>query len=98
MAIAERRLTDMDELEILQRAGLATAIGLLIGIERGWQSRQAKDGGRVAGIRTFTLIGGLGGFCGLLPGTLTLGLCLAGFAIPFGLFEWWRARKTANFS
>jgi uncharacterized membrane protein (DUF4010 family) len=88
----------MNELEILQRAGLAVAIGLLIGIERGWQERQAKDGARVAGIRTFTLIGGLGGICGLLPGAVTLGLCLAGFAIPFGLFEWRRAREMESFS
>ncbi len=88
----------MSELEILQRAGLAAAIGLLIGIERGWQARQARDGARVAGIRTFTLIGGLGGFCGLLPGTVTLGLCLAGFAIPFGAFEWRRAKEADNFS
>jgi uncharacterized membrane protein (DUF4010 family) len=88
----------MSELEIFQRAGLATAIGLLIGIERGWQARQAKDGTRVAGIRTFTLIGGLGGICGLLPGTVTLGLCLAGFAIPFGAFEWRRAKEADNLS
>jgi uncharacterized membrane protein (DUF4010 family) len=88
----------MNELELLQRAGLAAAIGLLIGIERGWQARQAKAGSRVAGIRTFTLIGGLGGICGLLPGTVTLGLCLVGFAVPFGLFEWWRARQAENFS
>jgi len=88
----------MSELEILQRAGLATAIGLLIGIERGWQARQARDGARVAGIRTFTLIGGLGGICGLLPGTVTLGLCLAGFAIPFGAFEWRRAKEADNYS
>jgi len=88
----------MNEFEILQRAGLAVAIGLLIGIERGWQARQARDGSRVAGIRTFTLIGGLGGICGLLPGAATLGLCLAGFAIPFGVFEWRRARAANNFS
>jgi uncharacterized membrane protein (DUF4010 family) len=88
----------MDDVEILQRVGLAAAIGLLIGIERGWRSRQARDGSRVAGIRTFTLIGGLGGICGLLPGTITLGLCLAGFAIPFGAFEWRRAKETDNFS
>jgi uncharacterized membrane protein (DUF4010 family) len=88
----------MSELEILQRAGLAVAIGLLIGIERGWQARQARDGSRVAGIRTFTLIGGLGGVCGLLPGAVTLGLCLAGFAIPFGIFELRRARAAKNFS
>lgn len=88
----------MSEFEILQRAGLAAAIGLLIGIERGWQARQAGDGSRVAGIRTFTLIGGLGGICGLLPGVVTLGLCLVGFAIPFGLFEWRRARVRKRFS
>jgi len=44
------------------------------------------------------LIGGLGGICGLLPGGITLGLCLAGFAIPFGAFEWRRAKETDNFS
>ena len=88
----------MSDAEILQRAGLAAAIGLLIGIERGWQARQAKDGTRVAGIRTFTLIGGLGGICGLLPGAITLGLCLVGFALPFGFFEWRRAREMDNFS
>lgn len=88
----------MTDLEILQRAGLAAAIGLLIGIERGWQAREAKDGSRVAGIRTFTLIGGLGGIAGLLPGAATLGLSLLAFAIPFAFFEWRRARQMENFS
>ncbi len=88
----------MGDVEILQRACLAAAIGLLIGIERGWQTRQAPDGARVAGIRTFTLIGGLGGISGLLPGDITLGLCLVAFALPFGLFEWRRARASRNFS
>jgi len=55
------------DLELLQRAGLAAAIGLLIGIERGWQERDAKGGTRVAGVRTYTLIGVLGGIAGLLP-------------------------------
>ena len=39
----------------------AVAAGLLIGIERGWRQRGEADGTRVAGVRTFTLIGGLGG-------------------------------------
>jgi uncharacterized membrane protein (DUF4010 family) len=82
------------DLELLQRAGLAAAIGLLIGIERGWQEREAKSGSRVAGIRTFTLIGALGGIAGLLPGDITLGLGLLGFALPFGYFEWQRASQT----
>jgi uncharacterized membrane protein (DUF4010 family) len=44
---------------------LALAIGFLIGIERGWRQRQEEAGARVAGIRTFTLIGLLGGVIGL---------------------------------
>lgn len=84
--------------ELLQRVGLAAAIGLLIGIERGWQEREARDGARVAGIRTFTLIGVLGGIAGLLPGDITLGLCLLGFALPFGYFEWQRASQADSVS
>jgi uncharacterized membrane protein YhiD involved in acid resistance len=33
----------MTELELLQRAGLAAAIGLLIGIEHSWQERRVRD-------------------------------------------------------
>ena len=48
-------------MELLQRLGLALAVGLLIGAERGWQERSATEGERVAGIRTFGLLGMLGG-------------------------------------
>lgn len=88
----------LTELELFQRAGLAVAIGLLIGIERGWQARQARDGTRVAGIRTFTLIGALGGLAGMLPGSASLGACLIAFALPFGLFEWRKARANRTLS
>lgn len=86
----------MNDIELLQRVSLAAAIGLLIGIERGWQTRQMRNGGRVAGIRTYTLIAAMGGICALLPGDATLGLGLAGFALPFGFFEWRRARLANN--
>lgn len=46
--------------------GVALATGLLIGIERGWRQRDVITGGRVAGVRTFALLGGLGGMIGLL--------------------------------
>ncbi|QIK78677.1 MgtC/SapB family protein [Sphingomonas piscis] len=51
-----------------QALGLATATcaGLLIGIERGWRLQGATDGHRVAGVRTFTLLGMLGGLAGIL--------------------------------
>jgi len=43
---------------------LALAVGLLIGVERGWRLRDEKAGERVAGIRTFALLGLLGGLAG----------------------------------
>lgn len=44
----------------------ALAAGLLIGIERGWHQREQASGSRVAGIRTFTLIGGMGALVSLV--------------------------------
>jgi len=77
----------MEPLQLYQRIGLALAIGLLIGIERGWHERTLPEGGRVAGIRTFGLIGLLGGFAALLAeryGPLVLGfafIVLAGIML-----------------
>lgn len=47
-------------------AGGALAVGLLVGIERGWKLRDAAEGSRVAGVRTFTLLGLLAGLAGLV--------------------------------
>lgn len=47
--------------------GYALAIGLLVGLERGWDERDQPDGARVAGIRTFGLLGLAGGVGALLP-------------------------------
>lgn len=44
---------------------LSLAIGLMIGVERGWQLRGEEAGRRVAGIRTFALLGLTGGIAGL---------------------------------
>jgi uncharacterized membrane protein (DUF4010 family) len=90
----------MSELELLQRTALAAAIGLLVGIERGWQEREARDGARVGGIRTFTLIGTLGAISSLFsgPGGVALGLCFLAFALPFSLFEWRRAVQERSVS
>jgi uncharacterized membrane protein (DUF4010 family) len=46
--------------------GIALGIGLLIGIERGWTQRDHAAGTRVAGVRTFGLLGLAGGLIGLL--------------------------------
>lgn len=70
----------MDELELFRRLGLALAIGLLLGVERGWHARETPSGVRVAGVRTFALTGLLGGFSGWLA--LTTGPVLP--ALIFG--------------
>ena len=49
----------------------AVAAGLLIGIERGWKQRDEPDGTRVAGVRTFTLIGGAGGLAAVVARTVS---------------------------
>jgi uncharacterized membrane protein (DUF4010 family) len=57
----------------------ALAIGLLIGIERGWSEREGGEGERIAGIRTFSLIGLLGGVTALVSLQITPWLIVAGF-------------------
>jgi uncharacterized membrane protein (DUF4010 family) len=52
--------------ETVLQLATGLALGLLIGLERGWHEREAEEGMRVAGVRTFGLIGLLGGFAGLL--------------------------------
>lgn len=60
----------METIDLFQRVGLALAIGMLMGVERGWQARDLPEGMRAAGIRTFTLIGILGGVAGVFTATL----------------------------
>src|SRR3990167_7968539 len=48
-----------------QALGGALGVGLLVGLERGWRDRDLPEGGRVAGLRTFALIGLLGGLLAL---------------------------------
>jgi uncharacterized membrane protein (DUF4010 family) len=88
----------MDELEIFQRLGLALAIGLLVGVERGWDSGDAS-GARVAGVRTFALIGLFGGVAGWLStvlGAATLGLLFLGFAALVAVSYWLAVRHDGD--
>lgn len=63
----------------------------MIGIERGWRLRREKAGTRVAGVRTYALVGAAGGLGGLLAGLIgpaiaavlvagVTGLLMIGFA------------------
>src|SRR4051812_11873097 len=61
----------------------ALACGLLIGVERGFDLRGLRAGTRVAGVRTFTLVGlvsGLAGLAGQLGQPFVAGALVAGCA------------------
>lgn len=76
------------DIESLYFLLVALAIGLMIGIERGWQERASEEGQRIAGVRTYGLIGLLGGGFGLLAqqfGALVLGLGFIAVAVVIGL-------------
>lgn len=77
-------MNDFADAEHIALMGIALAIGLLIGVERGWKFRQAKEGERIAGLRTYGLTGLLGGGAGLLShylGTTAFGFVFLGFTI-----------------
>lgn len=88
-------------LEPFQGLGLALAIGLLVGVERGWRAREVAEGGRTAGIRTYALIGLLGGLAGLLGQTLG-GWAFAALGVPFAsafiAFKWREQAEDDDYS
>lgn len=60
------------DMDLLRALAAALGVGILIGIERGWSQREAVDGGRVSGLRTFGLLGLAGGIAARVPQTLGL--------------------------
>jgi len=66
--------------DLLRTLAAALAVGVLIGIERGWRQRDEADGGRVIGLRTFGLLGLAGGIAGHLPELLAAVIALAATA------------------
>lgn len=82
----------MEDLTPLRDVGIAFALGLLVGVERGWSARGERAGGRVAGFRTFGLLGLLGGIAGIALEAghdmlATLLAAVAGIALVAG---YWR--------
>ncbi|MBK8082363.1 MAG: MgtC/SapB family protein [Devosia sp.] len=91
----------MTTFDLIVRLAVALGIGLLVGLERGWQSRDEEGGRRAAGFRTFALSGLLGGAAAVL-GSLTdpvvLGFVFVGYLAVFAAFHWIEARAEQNFS
>jgi uncharacterized membrane protein (DUF4010 family) len=91
----------MDLNDLLSRLAVSLAIGLLVGLERGWRTREEEDHRRAAGFRTFALSGLLGGVTGALSlqaGGVLIGFVFAVYAAGFGAFHWLQARDEKNFS
>jgi uncharacterized membrane protein (DUF4010 family) len=86
----------MDFEDLMARFAVALGIGLLIGLERGWRTRDEAAGSRTAGIRTFAISGLLGGTAGALAlafggaanpgGGIVLGLSFATYAAVIAMF------------
>jgi len=98
--------TAMDIDQLLSRLAVSLGIGLLIGLERGWKTREVAAGRRAAGVRTFALCGLLGGMVaalGLAGGSvmsqaLVLGFGFAVFALVFAVFERDADRAAGSYS
>ncbi|MGY0613874.1 MgtC/SapB family protein [Vibrio sp. FJH11] len=63
---------------------IALLLGAIIGIQRGWVKRNSVEGSRVAGIRTYSLVGLLGGLVAILAdhySPLLLGFALIALVI-----------------
>lgn len=91
----------MEQTEILSRLGVSLAIGLLVGLERGWSQRGQEDHKRAAGFRTFALSGLLGGVAGLVAlsaGGVVLGFAFVAYAAAFAAFHWLEATTDHDLS
>lgn len=83
-------MTDTTSLAIA--LGAALACGLMIGVERGWRLRNERPGTRVAGVRTYSLLGGGGGLAGILAGLISpaVSAVIVLAACAGLLFGYWR--------
>jgi uncharacterized membrane protein (DUF4010 family) len=67
------------DLSLTFRLTVSLALGLIIGMERGWQIRESPEGFGVAGIRSFAFVGLLGGLSALLTQKLGVGVLIVTF-------------------
>jgi uncharacterized membrane protein (DUF4010 family) len=74
----------LNQLPMLTRLGVALAIGLMLGLERGWELRELHTAQRTAGLRTFGAIGLLGGVIAELAGDHGQ-MLIAAIAIALGI-------------
>lgn len=93
--------SDGSELDNFKALGIALAIGLLIGLERGWSSREQADGMRVAGLRTYGLLSLLGGIWAMLAqqgGAVLMGFAFLALTLMVLMAYRGSLKKFGNFS
>ncbi len=86
---------------LFRNLAIALALGLLIGLERGWSKRELEAGGRVAGIRTFSLISLLGALSLVLAQIVSAwvaALAFGGLALLLAAAAFVEADKTGRYS
>ncbi|MEI6798965.1 MAG: MgtC/SapB family protein [Pseudomonadota bacterium] len=91
----------MDHQDLLLRLGVALAIGILFGIERGWTLRAPETQDRASGIRSFALAGLIGGVSAVLGQTLGVAFsatAFLGFAAVFATFQWRESQTSRDWS
>jgi uncharacterized membrane protein (DUF4010 family) len=87
--------------DLFQRLSVSLAIGLLVGLERGWRARGEAAGQRTAGFRTYALSGLLGGVSAVLAAhssPVVLAAVFVAFTGAFAAFAWLEARADKSFS
>ncbi|MFO7788346.1 MAG: MgtC/SapB family protein [Halospina sp.] len=88
---------NMDALHL----GVALLLGMLVGLQRGWQARDRDPGQRIAGIRTHALTGLLGGITALLAREVSPWLLPSVFLglVALNLLAYWvRAPRSGDYS
>jgi uncharacterized membrane protein YhiD involved in acid resistance len=91
----------MGMMDLVTRLAVALAIGLLVGLERGWKTREEEDGKRAAGFRTFAISGLLGGVAAALSAVsdpIVLAAIFLGYLAVFAAFHWLEAKAEKSFS
>ncbi|MCF4164080.1 MgtC/SapB family protein [Zavarzinia compransoris] len=88
----------MDPLSSVGDLAIAFGCGAVIGFERGWKRRDDAEGSRVAGIRTFSLIGLIGGVAGLAGPGWPLAAAVVAVAGLLGLGYWREASADGDLS
>jgi len=94
---------EMGTVELIERLSIALAIGLLIGLERGWRAREEREGERAAGFRTHGLAALLGGVWGAIArqfggeGVIALAIAFALFGALIGVFRYRETTRDNTF-